>query len=149
MADNEQPLYDEQFSTLAQAVGAAAGSRVPLEVTLGALAEEREDPRLAKIARRLVIELERGVPILEAVSGLLRAGVESGDLAGTFERYGEQRFAAQRARRRIRATLAYPLLIAVILVPLILFISMYVVPMFRNIFEDFDLELPVVTLLVM
>src|SRR5688572_15310983 len=140
MADNEQPLYDEQFSTLAQAVGAAAGSRVPLEVTLGALAEEREDPRLAKIARRLVIELERGVPILEAVSGmehelptelsgLLRAGVESGDLAGTFERYGEQRFAAQRARRRIRATLAYPLLIAVILVPLILFISMYVVPM--------------------
>lgn len=49
-ADKSAPLGDEQLTTLVQAVGAASASRVPLEVTLAALAEERDDPRLAKVA---------------------------------------------------------------------------------------------------
>jgi type II secretory pathway component PulF len=124
------------------------------------LADERDEPRLAAVAKRLVSKLEQGVPINQAVtglehqlpseiSGLLRAGVESGDLAGTFERFADQRLAARRIGRRIRAAIAYPLLIVAILVPLILFISVYVIPMFKDLFEEFDLPLPGVTLLVL
>ena len=83
------------------------------------------------------------------VVGLLRAGVDSGDLAGTFERFGQQRLATQRIDRRIRAAIAYPLIIIVILVPLLLFLSIFVIPMFGEMFEEFELQLPVITEMVL
>jgi type II secretory pathway component PulF len=133
---------------------------VPLEVTLAALAEEQVDPRVARAARQLSAQLQRGATIDQAVAalddglppeirGLLQVGIESGDLAGTVERFAEQRMAAQRARRRINAAIAYPLVIAAILVPLLLFLSLYVIPMFAELFIEFDLNLPNVTGLVL
>jgi type IV pilus assembly protein PilC len=160
MADKEGTMSGKQVSILLEAVETAAANQMPLEVTLAALAEEKEDPRLAAIARRLVAELERGVPVEQAVTGLerqlpaevrglLRAGIESGDLAGTLTRFTDQRLATQRIGRRIRATIAYPMLIAAILVPLMLFISTWVIPMFEDIFNEFGLVLPAITLLVL
>jgi type II secretory pathway component PulF len=160
MIDSGGTLRDGQFNTLVEAMGAAAASRAPLEVTLAALADERGDRRLADVAGQLASELERGVPIDQAVAGLdgrlptevqglLRAGLESGDLAGTFELFAAQRLAAQRIARRIRAAIAYPLLIVAILVPLMLFVSVFIIPMFRELFEEFDLELPGITFLVL
>jgi type IV pilus assembly protein PilC len=156
MIDKGNQLRGEDVTTLVHAVGAAAGGRIPLEVTLAALGEERQDRRLAAVAQRLAGELSQGVPIDEAlaamerhlpqeVRGLLRAGIESGDLAGTFERYADQRLASQRMRRGIQAAVAYPLIIIAILVPLALFISMYVIPMFGDIYEEFELDLPIAT----
>src|SRR4051812_11279604 len=150
----------QEHSVLLQAVGAAAASRIPLEISLAALAEERGDPRLAAAAERLATRLQQGATIHEAidtldrqlpteVAGLLRAGIESGDLAGTFERFGQQRLAAERFNRRIRGALAYPLLILGILVPLLLFLSMYVIPMFGDIYREFNLDLPTITELIL
>jgi type IV pilus assembly protein PilC len=150
----------EEHSVLLQAVGAAATSRIPLEISLAALAEERGDPRLAAAAERLAARLQQGATIHEAidsldrqlpteVAGLLRAGIESGDLAGTFERFGQQRLAAERFNRRIRGAFAYPLLIVCILVPLLLFLSMYVIPMFADIYREFNLDLPPITELIL
>jgi type II secretory pathway component PulF len=160
MSDNQGAMSGQQVSILLEAVGTAAASQMPLEVTLAALADEKEDPRLANIARRLVSELERGVSVEPAVTsldrqlpaevrGLLRAGIESGELAGTLMRFTDQRLVTQRIGRRIRATIAYPLLIGVILVPLMLFISTWVIPMFEDIFAEFDIDLPAITLLVL
>jgi type IV pilus assembly protein PilC len=153
------PNADEQ-RLLLQSVGDAAICRVPLEVSLAALAEEKGDPRLAAAAERLAARLQEGATIHDAidsldhelpaeVAGLLRAGIESGDLGGTFTRFGQQSLAAERFNRRIRAALAYPLLILGILVPLLLFLSIYVIPMFGDIYRDFNLDLPTITELVL
>jgi type II secretory pathway component PulF len=153
---HNRKLRDEELTTLVQAMGAAAGGRIPLEVTLAALGDEREDRRLAAVARRLSNELAQGVPIEQALSrldrhlpreirGLLRAGVESGDLAGTFERFADQRLASKRLSRRIQAAIAYPLMVVAILVPLALFASLHIIPQIGAIYEEFDLELWSVT----
>src|SRR5687767_12144832 len=100
--DNGGTLREESVTTLVHTVGAAAESRLPLEVTLAVLAEEKDDPRLADVAQRLAAQLQRGVPLDQAIAevdrdlpvevrGLMRAGVDSGDLAGTFERFAQQR----------------------------------------------------------
>src|SRR4051794_17909614 len=157
---NRQAPGDEEQNLLLQTMGGAAVSRLPLEISLAALAEEKGDPRLAAAAERLATRLQQGATIHEAIdsldhqlpteiAGLLRAGVESGDLAGTFERFGQQRLAAERFNRRIRGALAYPLLILGILVPLLLFLSMYVIPMFGDIYREFNLDLPTITELIL
>lgn len=70
-------------------------------------------------------------------------------MAGLVEQFTRQRLAARRARQRIRTALAYPLLILAILVPLALLLSLYVIPMFGELFTDFDLELPPITMFML
>src|SRR6476660_7671453 len=155
----ESPSGEESF-LLAGTIGDAAASRIPLEVSLAALAEEKSDPRLAAAAEQLAVRLQQGATIHEAieslnrqlppeVAGLLRAGVESGDLAGTVERFGQQRLTTERFNRRIRSALAYPLVIVALLVPLLLFLSLYVIPMFGDLYKEFDLNLPQITKLIL
>jgi type IV pilus assembly protein PilC len=134
-------------------------SSLPLEVTLAALAEETNDPRLAKAAQRIADDVEHGKPIDQALAdldrglptairSLLQIGADTGDLAGVLERFSKQQLASQHARRRIRSALTYPLVIMSILVPLLLFLSLSVVPIFKDIFEEFDLPLPTVTTII-
>lgn len=158
--DDEGTLRDEQIETLSQSIGAAAAGRVPLDVTLAALAEEKDDPRLAKLAQDLAGQLGEGATVDELtaalgrdlppeIAGVMRAGIESGNLAGTVEHVARQRMNSQRNARKIRAALAYPLLILAILVPLLLFLSMWVIPMFGDLYAEFDLDLPTVTQLLL
>ena len=155
-SDRHAALGDEQVDTLVHAVGTASANRIPLEIALAALAEEKDDRRLARVAHELASRLAAGESLDEAatslgrqlpteIQGLLRAGLQSGDLAGTFERFAAERMAMQRAMRRLRSAIAYPLLIAAILVPLVLFLSVFVIPMFGELYQEFDLELPTFT----
>jgi type II secretory pathway component PulF len=156
-ADN---LGNDEVDTLVQALTSTAATRVPLEVALAALAEEKSDPQLAAVAEQLAMRLREGATIDQALSdvegqlpsdiaGLVRAGVETGNLAGTLERYSQQQLAASRFNRRIRTTLAYPLIILCILVPTLLFLSIYVIPIFAEMFKEFQLDLPMLTQLTL
>jgi type II secretory pathway component PulF len=124
------------------------------------LAEERDDPRLADAAHRLAGRLQQGATMEQAVDaldqelpaevrGLLRAGIECGDPAGMFECFAQQRMVSQRIGRRIGAAVAYPLIVLAILVPLVLFLSVYVIPAFGEMFEEFEVTLPAVTELIL
>jgi general secretion pathway protein F len=157
--DRDGTLRDEGLSTLIEAVGGAAASRLPVEITLAALAEESNDRRLADAAQHLASRIEQGATIEQAIAGLdgklpsevagvLRAGIECGDLAGTMERLTQHRMEAQRTRRKIQSAIAYPLVIAAILVPLLLFLSIYLIPMFEELFRAFEFDLPVITQVV-
>lgn len=158
--DQHGTLGYEEVVTLVDAIGAAAASKLPLEVTLGALAEEKNDSQLAQVAQQVALRLEQGATVEQLLAdldrqlppevvGLLRAGVDSGDLAGTFARFGQQRLASQRVERRIRSAIAYPLIVVAILVPLLLFLSLYVVPMFGEMFTDMEVEIPPMTELIL
>lgn len=155
-ADSAGTLCEESINTLADSIEAAARNRVPLDVTLAALAEEKGDSRLANVAQRLGNELREGASIDQAiarlgkdlpadVANMLRAGVDSGNLASTMQQLAEQRLVSQRNARSIRAAIAYPLLIVAILVPLLLFLSTWIIPVFGELFEEFDLDLPAIT----
>jgi type IV pilus assembly protein PilC len=156
VVDHAGLLGDEQLTTLAHAVGSAAASRVPLDVTFAILANDTDDPRLAAVARRIATRLQQGATVDQAVDalehelpaevrGLVRAGIESGDLAGAFERFTQQRLASQRIGRRIRAAVAYPIVILAIMVPIAMFLCLFVIPMFGEMYEEFDLLLPTMT----
>jgi general secretion pathway protein F len=118
VAESSHPPRGDTATALVAAVGSAAEHRLPLELTLAALAEESGDRRLAAVARTLAGELQRGATMDEALAavepqlptdifGVFRAGVACGDLAGTLEEFSRQRTISQRIRRRIRAAVFY------------------------------------------
>ena len=152
-------LSNEEIAAFVEAVGGAAANRLPIEITLAALAEETKDRPLAAVAQQMGNQLEQGATIEQVIADLgpqlpqkigrlLQAGVKSGDLAGTMERLAHERLIAQRIQRQIQIALAYPLLVAAILLPLLAFLTLYVIPMFAQMFKEFDLELPPMTVLI-
>ena len=134
-------------------------AELPLGSGLRALSEEAPSRRMRRTLRQMSDELDDGLPPEEVFSrgrrglphylrGLVRAGVQTGRLGTYFEEF----LLAVRRRRSARQdywlALAYPLLLvpAVMLVSSTLLAS--VVPQFKDIFNDFGVELPGVTVFV-
>jgi len=153
-------IDEVQLVELVSQVGTAAGTGLPLEASLRAMAEEGSDRRQALVVRELAEQLERGQTIEQSLAalgdrvphelaGLLRAGIRCGNLAGLCESFSRQQLATQKTARIVRSVVAYPLVIFLILLPIALLFSEVVVPMFGGIFGDFDLELPRATEMVL
>lgn len=151
---------DVPLVEIVRQVGVAAATGLPLEASLRSMAEETGDRRLAQTLRDLSEQLERGQTVEQAVAGLgnrvppelaglLRAGIRCGNLAGLCDSFALQQMATQRTARIVRSVVAYPLLILLILIPIALLFSEVVVPMFGGLFDDFDLELPRLTDMVL
>ncbi len=129
---------------------------LPLEAGLRALSEEAPSRRLRRLLRSMSRELAQGRSPDEVLSGpgrgvpnylrgLVRAGVQTGQLGAFLEQF------LQSLRRRRAAAIsywgmmAYPLL----LLPLVFLVGTavlaWIVPMFGDIFNDFSVNLPDVT----
>ena len=72
VVDHAGTLHDDELTTLVGAVGGAAANRLPIEITLAALAEETNDRRLAAAAQQMAAQLERGATIEQAIASIDR-----------------------------------------------------------------------------
>lgn len=142
------------------AISTLVAGGLPLESGLRALSEEVPSRRLRLALRRMSDELANGRSPEEVLSqsrrglphylgGLVRAGVQSGQLGVFLEQFllgVRRRRAASRGFWRM---MAYPLL----LIPLVLLLGTgvmaFIVPQFKDIFDDFGVELPAMTSLLM
>ncbi len=140
-------------------VAQLAEAGLPLEAGLRAFSEEAPSWRLRRTLRRMSSELEQGRPPEQVLSesgrgvpgylrGLVRAGIQCGQLGGVLEEF----LRTVRRRRELRTqywlAFAYPLL----LMPVIglggVFLMYWIVPKFKDIFNDFGVQLPSLTLAV-
>jgi type IV pilus assembly protein PilC len=76
------------------------------------------------------------------------AGERSGALDEVLSRYVEFMRRSVETRRKIRGALAYPLLLLVASMCMVIFLTVYVVPKMSVLFEGFNVELPLVTQVV-
>jgi type IV pilus assembly protein PilC len=79
---------------------------------------------------------------------LLRAGARSGRLADFLTQFLVQYRKARLLERRAWLNLLYPLLLLVAAAMITVFATFWVVPSFKEIFEDFGVQLPAVTVLI-
>ncbi len=133
---------------------------LPLERGLRLVAEEMRRGRLASAIRELASDLEAGTPIEKALESrrgvfpasyarLLEAGVKSGSLAGVLLNLSRHLELMRRLRATLWRTLAYPIVVLVVLCGVLLFLTGHVIPGFSKIFYDFKIELPDATKFVM
>ena len=154
--DSSGKLSTEESVELAAQVAELARAGLPLAGGLRALADELPAGRLPGLLRRMSRRLESGATLEEAicaegsalpahVRGLVVAAVRSGRLAETLEEFVDLERTRLELRRRVWSILAYPLVLLAILSGLSLLLQGYIAPQFAEIFEDFGLELPVLT----
>jgi type II secretory pathway component PulF len=149
-------LSSEEAIELAGHVADLAKAQLPLAPGLRAMADELPGARVSHVLRRLAAQLESGASLEDAllaqegrlpahVTGMIVAGVRSGRLAEVMEQFVAIERGRQETRHRIAATMFYPTLLFIGLLVLLLFFSVLLIPQFRKIFEEFDMELPSMT----
>jgi len=129
---------------------------LPLVSALGGVLEQVKRPALRKVLSQVRERVKEGISLASALmehpavfpsvyTAMINAGETSGTLELVVERladFGEQQLALQR---KIRSTLAYPLLMLIVGVGVVVFLMAYVIPRVTQIFVEMKQELPLPT----
>jgi len=148
---NDFLVFNQQFNTLIKA-------GIPILKALDLLAERAAAPRLRPVlgqVRRLVREgttlsdalEQQGVfPKVYTVSVL--AGEKSGNLAGVLDYYIAYQRVSTGVRKKILATLVYPVLLISVAIIIVTYLVTAVIPKFALLYRDLNVELPAPTRLL-
>jgi len=146
-------IYLRQFATLLKAgVTIVDATRI--------LAEQTESKALKKALVHVEEQLRSGKPLSTAMTdhpnifpslvvNMIRAGEASGSIDETLERLADHFEKVHRTRQKIVSALAYPIVVGIIAVVVVIFLLVSVVPTFVSMFADFGAELPTITKFVL
>ncbi len=137
-------FFNEQLATL-------AASGTCLDVGLRQLGKDLQSSRLRRVLDEVAGEIEKGVPLDEAVSSradqlpalyarVVRAGVATGRLSATLLNLSHHLRQMAETKRLMWEALAYPGMVLVLAVGLVSAVLMLLIPQFDKIFSDFQLS---------
>jgi type IV pilus assembly protein PilC len=142
--------FTRQLSTLQDA-------GLPLLRSLQILEGQLKPGKLKNILISVCEDVEGGSALSEAMSKhpkafdrLYSKMVNAGEIGGVLDiilqRLAEFMEKSQRLRRKIRGALVYPVVVITVAIAILTFIMVVIIPKFEEIFTDFGVELPGLTL---
>ncbi len=145
--------FNQQLAYLTQA-------GLPVEAGLRLIAREIRGRRMAKAIEEIATAAEAGRPLGEAFDAqrqafpplygrLIDAGVRSGNLPGVLFNLGRHLEMVQRIQAVLWQNLAYPVVILIVMLLIMLGMGSFILPKFQPLFADFNTTLPGLTIAVM
>jgi type IV pilus assembly protein PilC len=126
---------------------------------LKALARQTGSAALGAVVNHVRGTVERGLSLSEALVlhphvfnnlyvSMVQAGESGGGMSEILERTARHLEASERLRKKIRGALAYPIIVCVIALCVSMFLMIKIIPMFKEIYQDFGSQLPTPTLML-
>lgn len=146
-------IYLRQFSTLLKAgVSVVDSTKI--------LASQTESKALTKVLLDIEQELREGNPLSAAAAkhkkvfspmfiNMVRAGEAGGSMDETLDRLADHYEKQHNTRQKIISALAYPVVVGIVAIGVVMLLLVMVVPTFVSMFEDFGAELPAITRFVL
>lgn len=146
-------LFTRQLSTLQDA-------GLPLLRSLQILESQQKPGALKNVLQSVTEEVEGGSSLSEAMAKQPRAFdhlyvkmVNAGEIGGVLDiilqRLSEFMEKAERLKRKIKGAMVYPIVVVLIALIILTGIMVFIIPQFVEIFTDFEVELPGLTLWLM
>jgi type IV pilus assembly protein PilC len=146
-------IFSRQFATM-------INSGLSLLRTLNILADQTENPLLAKTIMSLRDDVERGSSLSAAMSkhpkvfsnlfvSMVRAGETGGQLDTVLNRVADTFEADYKLRQKVKSAMTYPIVVAGIAMLLVTVMLLFVVPTFAKMFKDLGGTLPLPTQILM
>ncbi|WP_280769783.1 type II secretion system F family protein [Salipaludibacillus daqingensis] len=146
-------LFLRQFSTL-------LNSGVSLRDATAILAKQTSSKALGRALEQVEEELVEGRPFSEAAAQhrkvfpmifihMVRAGEASGSLDETLDQLALQFEKQHETRQKVKAAMAYPMIVGLVAIAVVIFLLSSVVPTFASMLSDVGGELPAITLFVL
>jgi type IV pilus assembly protein PilC len=153
-------IRGSEFLAFNQQLAQLTKAGLPVAGGLRLIAEDMRSGRLAESIRNIAGQLEAGKSLPEAFAEhrnqfpvlygqLIDAGIRTNRLPGVLFNLGRHLEMVFRLRAMLWRTAAYPLVILCSIMAIAALLAIYVIPQFREIFADFNIELPMLTELVL
>ena len=132
---------------------------IPLIDSMRILARQTSKASLRRIYDRVVYELVVGCSFSVALErqgdafpklliNMIKTAEMTGDLSGTLDEMADYYTETEKARKQMLSALIYPSVIFTVAVGAVIFIVMFVVPQFVDMFASNNAELPAITVFV-
>ncbi len=142
-------IFSRQFATM-------INSGLSLIRALAILAEQTENPELARVVGEVRLDVEKGVSLSQAIakhpkvfSRLYIAMVRSGEIGGVLDavlmRLADTIEKQVELRRKVRSAMTYPVVALSICLIIAAAMLLFIVPQFKAIYTDLGGELPLPT----
>ena len=152
-------LKQREIGDLTQQLATLLGAGLPLDRSLGILAELAENERVRDLIERVRNHVREGGALSEALEqrhgvfsrfyiNMVRAGEIGGSLDQTLSRMAEYLERAKELKDGVVSALIYPILLVFLAIASLILLMVYVIPQFTPMFEDFGGDLPMLTRIV-
>lgn len=142
-------LFSRQLSTLVSA-------GVPIVQSLGILETQAENPAFKAILGSVKSDIEAGLSISDALrkhpeafpelyTSMVKAGELGGILDTILERLTNYMESSEALKAKVKSAMMYPAIVLSICALVTVFLMVFVIPTFKNIFASFGAELPLPT----
>ena len=132
---------------------------LPILRSLRILAEQAKPGRLKYSLEDTCDEIEAGATLSEAMSkspkcfdrlyvNMIKAGEAGGALELILQRLADFKERSESLKKKIQGAMIYPIVVVTVAIGILTFIMIAIVPAFTKIFDDFGLELPFMTQLL-
>lgn len=145
-------LFTKQLSILQDA-------GLPILRSLRILETQQKPGRLRNALMDVGDEIESGATLSEAMAkspkvfsrlyiNMIKAGEAGGALEVILRRLSEFLERSESLKRKVKGAMIYPIVVVLVAVGILTFIMLRIVPVFQKMFEEFGLELPPMTKLL-
>lgn len=144
-------ILNQQFNTLIKA-------GLPILRALDLLAERASSPKLRPVISQIRDQVREGKSLSEAVSEAsvfskvystaILAGEKSGNLPGVLDYYISYQRVSTGVRKKVLATLVYPVLLISVAIIIVTYLVTAVIPKFALLYRDLNVQLPAPTRLL-
>ena len=146
-------IFTRQFSTM-------IGAGIPVLECLTILQEQAEDPGFKLGLGRIVEDVRGGSDLSQALSkhpriferiyvNMIKAGEASGQLDTILLRLAEYLESSEKLKREIKGAMTYPVVSLVMIFGITIFLLVFIIPKFQDIFKALKVDLPLPTVIVL
>lgn len=154
------PMKGAQVLQFTQQLATLLGAGQPLDRALQILLDLPDSPEARRVIERVRDAVRGGTPLSQALEqeegvfsrlyvNMVRAGEAGGSLHDTLKRLAEYLERSKALRESVINALIYPSILVLMVFGALLLLLGYVVPQFLPLFEDMDVEMPLLTRVVM
>ncbi len=149
IASKDVVIFSRQLSTL-------VSSGVPIVQGLTILEQQAESPAFKAVVGNLRTDIEAGLSIADAMKkhpqafselyvAMIKAGEVGGILDTILERLSGFLESSEALKAKVKSALMYPTVVFSVAGLITIFLIMFVIPIFKDIFSSFGAELPFLT----
>jgi type IV pilus assembly protein PilC len=150
-------VRSRELTTFTRQLSILQDAGLPILRSLRILAGQAKPGRLKYSLEDTCDEIEGGSTLSEGMAkspkcfnrlyvNMIKAGEAGGALELILQRLADFLERAESLKRKVKAAMIYPCVVVFVAVCILTFIMISIVPQFENIFKDFDLTLPAMTL---
>ena len=153
-------IKTKQIVVMTRQLATLIDAGLPLLRSLNILVQQLKPCKLKDILREISADIQGGSTFSESLGkhpkafdrlyvNMVRAGEVGGMLEVVLNRLADYMERREALKRKVRGALFYPVFVIVLATAIVLFLLMYVVPTFAEIFTEMDVELPWMTRFLM